>query len=83
MAGSYLGPSFDDEDAAARLAGDPADTFPALAPDRRIDYVFVRPKDRWRVISATVVEETVASDHLPVLVELELLPAPPEELPEP
>ena len=38
---------------------------------------------RWRVISATVVEETVASDHLPVLVELELLPAPPEELPEP
>lgn len=36
-----------------------------------IDYVFYRPAEPWRVVSAEVVEESLASDHRPVLVVLE------------
>ena len=58
----------------ARKHGNPGMTFPSANPNRRIDYVFARPKDRWRVISAEVIDEPMASDHCPVLIELELLP---------
>jgi len=58
----------------ARRFGSARDTYPSDRPDRRIDYVFARPKERWRVLSVTVLDERVASDHLPLLVELELLP---------
>lgn len=46
-------------------------TFPAPQPRTRIDYCFL-PK-AWRVIGARVVE-TAASDHRPVLVEVETEP---------
>jgi endonuclease/exonuclease/phosphatase family metal-dependent hydrolase len=45
-------------------------TFPADKPDRRIDYVMYRPADRWKVVEVRVLEETVASDHRPVLTVL-------------
>ena len=58
----------------ARKHGDAQPTFPSTDPKRRIDFVFARPKERWRVISAQVIDEPIASDHCPLLVELELLP---------
>jgi endonuclease/exonuclease/phosphatase family metal-dependent hydrolase len=48
------------------------DTFPADAPEKAIDHVFVRPWGRWRRLSAAVLDERTASDHRPVLVVLEL-----------
>lgn len=38
----------------------------------RLDWLFVRPATRWRVIEARRIEEMTASDHLPVLAVLEL-----------
>ena len=55
---------------AAAAFGDPKPTVPADRPTQRIDYVFVRPANRWKVIDVEVLDEPVASDHRPVLVEL-------------
>ncbi|MGB5675768.1 MAG: endonuclease/exonuclease/phosphatase family protein [Gemmatimonadota bacterium] len=52
-------------------------TFPSELPDREIDFILFRPGSRFAVREHRVVEETVASDHRPVLLELELLPAEP------
>ena len=49
-----------------------APTIPAAKPARRIDYILTRPESRWRMITSRVVDEPVASDHLPVLAVLEL-----------
>jgi endonuclease/exonuclease/phosphatase family metal-dependent hydrolase len=46
-------------------------TFPADKPVKRIDYIFCRSSDRLRVKKAWVVN-TLASDHLPVVAELEI-----------
>jgi endonuclease/exonuclease/phosphatase family metal-dependent hydrolase len=56
--------SWDDLTAAA------GDTFPAEKPDRKIDYVLLPKGHGWEVVSAKVVDEPVASDHRPVVVEL-------------
>jgi endonuclease/exonuclease/phosphatase family metal-dependent hydrolase len=40
-------------------------------PQFRVDYILVRPADRWRVLESTVVDAPVASDHRPVLAVLE------------
>lgn len=61
----------------AATFGNPKDTYPADQPKMRIDYVFVRPAKRWRVIDVQVLHEPVASDHAPVLVELEYVPPAP------
>ena len=56
-----------------RSATDDADkmlTYPAMNPERQLDYVLFRPGGRFRVHSVQVVEEPVASDHRPLLVEL-------------
>ncbi|KAB7731787.1 endonuclease [Rudanella paleaurantiibacter] len=45
-------------------------TIPVENPNRAIDFVTFTPKDRFRVIEHRVIPERVASDHLPVLVEL-------------
>ena len=52
-------------------ADHPAPTWPAGNPQMRIDYVLIRPGSAWRVVEATVIDETVASDHRPLLVVLE------------
>jgi len=49
-----------------------AATFPSDSPDRKIDWVLFRPADRWQVVSSRVFDESLASDHCPLLVELEL-----------
>ena len=45
-------------------------TFPAGKPDRWIDYVMVRPAERWVIVEVRVLEEPVASDHRPLLAVL-------------
>jgi len=51
----------------------PQPTFPSDDPDIRIDYVFVRPPGDWRVLRTQVVEETIASDHRPLLAILQMV----------
>lgn len=63
------------KDAAAdNGAGDAPDatTFPADQPNRRIDFVLLRPPAAWHVVETKVVAEPVASDHRPVLAVVEL-----------
>jgi endonuclease/exonuclease/phosphatase family metal-dependent hydrolase len=56
------------EDASA---GNPLPTIPAEKPEGRIDYVLLRPRGWWHQgRQSQVLEEPVASDHRPVLVEL-------------
>jgi len=49
-------------------------TYPAVKPAAQIDYVLCRPGKRFRVVEAKVIDETVASDHRPVLAVVELVP---------
>ncbi len=51
-------------------------TIPVAQPTRQIDYVLVRPADRWRVVEVRVLDEAIASDHRAILAVLELLPGP-------
>lgn len=46
-------------------------TVPVTAPSKQIDYILPRPADKWKVIEVDVVPETLASDHLPILMILE------------
>ena len=46
-------------------------SYPADRPSKRIDYVFYRGSDGWRVKKAWTVH-SLASDHLPVIAALEL-----------
>jgi endonuclease/exonuclease/phosphatase family metal-dependent hydrolase len=48
-------------------------TIPVARPARQIDYVLLRPAERWRVIEVKVLDEPLASDHRPILAVLELL----------
>jgi endonuclease/exonuclease/phosphatase family metal-dependent hydrolase len=49
----------------------PANTHSAKNPDKRIDYVFVTKRGNWKIINTEVFPVT-HSDHMPVLVTLEL-----------
>lgn len=53
---------------------EPRPTIPVGKPSRQIDFVLYRPQPRWKVIEVQVLDEPVASDHLPILAVLELLP---------
>lgn len=46
-------------------------TYPSTRPDRKIDWIFVGPHCGARMLEAHVLPETVASDHRPVVVDLE------------
>ena len=48
-------------------------TFPSRQPVRQIDYVLYRPANRWRVIETRVIDESLSSDHRPLLAVLELI----------
>jgi endonuclease/exonuclease/phosphatase family metal-dependent hydrolase len=57
----------------AREAVKPRDrrlTFSSTDPRKEIDFVFVSPSHSWNIASVDVVNETVASDHLPVVAVL-------------
>lgn len=53
-------------------AGQQRLTFPAGTPERQLDYVLYRPEKRLKVLWTQVLDEPVASDHRPLLVEFEL-----------
>lgn len=48
-------------------------TWEATKPDRQIDYVLVSPAKAWRIQRVWVMDEPVASDHLPVVMEAVLI----------
>lgn len=48
-------------------------TFPASNPCLEIDFIFAGPHGGWKVDVARVVAEEMASDHRPVVADLELL----------
>lgn len=48
-------------------------TVPVRSPRKQIDYILVRPTSRWMIRDVTVISEKMASDHLPVLMTLELM----------
>ena len=52
-------------------------TFPVSKPERQLDYLFFAPSGRFRVRSWKVIDERIASDHLPVVAELEIIPKTP------
>ncbi|MCU4177592.1 endonuclease/exonuclease/phosphatase family protein [Carboxylicivirga sp. N1Y90] len=48
-------------------------TEPSLNPDKQIDYVLVRPSSAWQVVEVEVIHDSMASDHLPVVMTLKLV----------
>jgi endonuclease/exonuclease/phosphatase family metal-dependent hydrolase len=52
----------------------PLPTIPVANPRRQIDFVLVRPREQWKVIDVTVLDEAVASDHRAILAILEFVP---------
>ncbi len=48
-------------------------TVPVTKPLRQIDYILVRPKERWKVIETQVLDEAVASDHRAIFAVIELV----------
>ncbi len=62
-------------------ADKPADdsfTFSAQRPVQEIDFVMLDRRSDWRIDSVRVIDEPLASDHRPVLVEATLLPERPD-----
>lgn len=51
--------------------GDAALTFPAPKPDRKIDWLLLPKESDWRVTERQVLDEPTASDHRPIVVELQ------------
>lgn len=50
--------------------GEDSDTYPSFGPEREIDFVLLRPADRFDVLSEELLDEPVISDHRPVVVDL-------------
>lgn len=51
----------------------PEPTFSSDNPQRKIDYIFYRSTNQWKVIETKVICDTIASDHCALLSVLELL----------
>ena len=47
-------------------------TTPVDEPTRQIDYILLRPADRWRVTETRVLDEAAASDHRAILAVVQL-----------
>lgn len=47
-----------------------APTIPVSKPTRKIDYIFLQKDSPWNVESAAVLDEPIASDHLPLVATL-------------
>lgn len=47
-------------------------TIPVDRPSQQIDFVLMRPEQRWRVTETRVLDEPIASDHRAIFVELQL-----------
>lgn len=51
----------------------PKPTFSSENPQRKIDYIFYRPENRWKVLETKVICNTVASDHCALFTVLQLV----------
>lgn len=58
-----------------RTNKEPLPTVPVEKPTHQIDYIFVKPANRFRIIKTEVLPEAVASDHRAIWAEIELLPS--------
>ena len=47
-------------------------TVPVKEPKQQIDYILLRPQNRWKVVDVNVLDEAVASDHRAIAATLEL-----------
>ena len=54
-------------------ATDRTPTFSSTDPKIKIDYIFYKPQNRLKVKEMNVLEDTITSDHRPVLVVFEIL----------
>ena len=54
-----------------KLGGEEGFTSPSTSPRNRIDYIFARPKGKWRIVEAKVLEASDASDHRAIFAVLE------------
>ncbi len=50
--------------------GSDTPTYPSDKPSQRIDYILAHPKESWKVVEFRVLDESVASDHRPVVAVL-------------
>jgi len=57
-----------------KVRDDEMPTVPVKSPRRQIDFVMIRPIDRWRTVEARVLDESIASDHRAYFAVVELLP---------
>lgn len=48
-------------------------TYPSDNPTREIDFLFVGPPDRWRVLNVELIQDPLTSDHRPIVADIELL----------
>jgi len=51
----------------------PSATYPSDNPSKKIDYIMMYPKNKWRVLESTVINTGETSDHLAYFVTLQLL----------
>ena len=51
---------------------DCAPTIPVKNPNRTIDFIMYKPQSTFKVLNTRVIDEQYASDHLPVVAELEI-----------
>lgn len=58
-----------------RTNKEPLPSIPVEKPTQQIDYIFVKPANRFRIIKTEVLLEAVASDHRAIWAEVELLPS--------
>ena len=49
-----------------------AETFPSDRPEREIDFVMLRPAEAFQIAEHRVIEEPLASDHVPLLIVLRI-----------
>jgi endonuclease/exonuclease/phosphatase family metal-dependent hydrolase len=57
----------------AESLGKELKTIGSKNPRKQIDFVLIRPEKNWKVIDVEVLDEPLASDHLPIVMILELL----------
>ncbi|WP_229311114.1 endonuclease/exonuclease/phosphatase family protein [Larkinella soli] len=55
-----------------RTCRDCGPTIPVVNPNRTIDFIMFKPDGRFKARSTRVIDEQYASDHLPVVAELEV-----------
>jgi endonuclease/exonuclease/phosphatase family metal-dependent hydrolase len=65
-------PALDKLGGAWTIAGEEMPTIPVGVPRRQIDFILVRPAARWRVLEVRVLDDPIASDHRPIVAQLEL-----------